>query len=205
MKKETKETKETKSESILFEMLMIGLGRRRVKPDYKNKKLVKKVTTGLVDYSGVNHIKNSFNKSIVQSVNSLSETVGDSVDAFKKSREKEKVTSSYRIEMLKYKRDDNFVKHQYKVSCYCSMLAIIAFICLFSFGLHEIIKGEVWEAVKHWLFGFLFILPLYVSYTTIAYQHNERNKFEKNWKDKYKCFKSFNTAFPFPSDFKVEK
>lgn len=200
-----KETKEIKSENILFEILMIGLGKRRVKPEYKNKKLVKKVATGLVDYSGVNHIKNSFNTSIGRSVNSLSETVGDSVHAFKKVREREEETSSYRLEMLKYKRDDQFIKHQYTVSCYCSMLAMFAFICLFSFGLHEIIKGETFGALKNWLFGFLFVLPLYVSYTTIAYQHNERNKFEENWKDKYKCFKSFNTAFPFPSDFKVEK
>lgn len=197
--------KEDKGDGIFFNILMIAAGKKRKKPDYKDKGFVKKTITGIADYSGVNHIKNSFNTSIGRSVSSLSETVGDSVNLYKKIREKEKEYSSYRIEMLKYKRDESFVKHQYTVSCYCSMLALVAFVGLFSVGLSEIISGDIYGAVKNWLFGFLFALPLYVSYTTLAYQHNERNKFESNWKEKYKCFKSFNTAFPFPYDFKREK
>lgn len=185
-------------------IIEIGLGKYTEKPDpnLKGKAKFKAKTAELL---GWYQFKESYKKGLVEPVASATHATAAVFNTMKSLSERKKYRSSYEIECLKYGVSESDIKNQYvcsSIGALTSLFIAISIVCIsaYNFG-----TGDYWSGLKYLFYSLIIPFPLYCSYTIIAYQHNMRDKFEGNVKGRLGCFKSLETAIPFPSDFKTKK
>ncbi|MHB9348770.1 hypothetical protein ACPUEX_22400 [Enterobacter vonholyi] len=160
------------------------------------------ISAKIPEWFGVYNIKNSA-MHVGKDINQLSVITKNFASLISRENKKDKYYSSYEVERMKYKRDESFIKNQYTSCCYASLLSFIAFLGMILLTAYTFHDGYLSLALK--CVVMILSLSSYASYTTLAYMHNMRDKFEIEPSKKLECFKSFDTAFPLPSEFKTDE